>query len=74
MISGAMPVWLGVVWMICGVLFWIGILPLWFFFAALVFGIRGVIRFRAGSAAIDRISAAPADRTTGGEIPRLEVQ
>lgn len=46
MIRGAMPVWLGVVWILCGVLFWLGILPLWFFVGALVFGVRGLIKFR----------------------------
>lgn len=74
MIRGAMPTWLGVVWMFCGVMFWLGILPLWFFFGALVFGIRGVIRFRPGSAALDRISAAPESRPTGEERPHVEVE
>ena len=59
MIRGAMPTWLGIVWIICGVLFWLGILPLWFFFGALVFGVRGLIKFRAGATALDRISASP---------------
>jgi hypothetical protein len=59
MIRGAMPRWLGVVWIICGVLFWLGILPLWFFVGALVFGIRGLIAFRAGSSTAAEISASP---------------
>lgn len=73
MVRGAMPTWLGVVWIFSGVMFWLGILPLWFFFGALVFGIRGVIRFRPDSPAVDRISAnkpAPHD----GPADRLEVQ
>lgn len=73
MIRGSMPTWLGVVWMICGVMFWVGILPLWFFVGAFVFGIRGVIRFRTGSAAIDQVSGAPEHRATD-ETPRVEVQ
>jgi len=55
MILGGMPSWLGVVWTACGLLFWVGILPLWFFVAALVFGIRGLLRFRPGVAGIDRL-------------------
>ena len=58
MIRGAMPTWLGVVWIICGVMFWVGILPLWFFVGALVFGIRGLIRFGADTS-LDQISASP---------------
>ena len=61
MIRGAMPTWLGVVWIICGVMFWLGILPLWFFVGALVFGIRGLIKFRAGSSTPDRISGSSAN-------------
>lgn len=73
MIRGAMPTWLGVVWMLCGVMFWVGILPLWFFLGALVFGIRGIIRFRAGSEAKDQISATRIERTAGEENTALEV-
>lgn len=58
MIRGAMPIWLGVVWIICGVMFWLGILPLWFFVAALVFGVRGLITFKDGTTALDRVSAS----------------
>jgi hypothetical protein len=57
MIRGAMPTWLGVVWILCGVMFWLGFLPLWFFVAALVFGIRGLLRFRAGRATAGQVSA-----------------
>ncbi len=57
MIQGAMPTWLGVVWIVCGVLFWGGLLPLWFFVAALAFGIRGLLRFRPGHDTGARISA-----------------
>lgn len=57
MIRGAMPTWLGVVWILCGLLFWGGFLPLWFFVAALVFGIWGLLRFRPGQATVARISA-----------------
>lgn len=59
MIRGAMPTWLGVVWIACGVMFWLGILPLWFFLGALVFGIRGLIVFRAGRSTPGQISASP---------------
>lgn len=59
MIRGEMPTWLGVVWVVCGVLFWLGILPLWFFVAALVFGVHGLIRFRPGGSAPAAVSAAP---------------
>jgi len=59
MVRGAMPTWLGVVWIGCGGLFWVGILPLWFFVGAFAFGIRGVVRFRAGSSTSARISATP---------------
>jgi hypothetical protein len=58
MVRGAMPTWLGVVWIVCGVLFWLGIIPFWFFGAALAFGIRGIVKFRAGKATIGQISAA----------------
>lgn len=57
MVRGAMPTWLGVVWILCGVLFWLGILPLWFFVAALVFGIRGLVKFRPANASAEQISA-----------------
>lgn len=73
MIRGAMPTWLGVVWMLCSVMFWFGILPLWFFVAALVFGIRGVIRFRPGSTALDRISAARSNRPAQEAAPKVEL-
>lgn len=59
MIRGAMPVWLGVVWIACGLLYWLGLLPLWFFVGALVFGIRGLIAFRPGRHGPLRTSALP---------------
>ena len=49
MIRGPMPTWLGAVWVFCGVIFWVGILPLWFFVASLVFGVRGVLKTRAAT-------------------------
>jgi hypothetical protein len=58
MIKGAMPTWLGIVWIVCGVLFWLGILPLWFFVAALVFGVYGTVRFRPGTASARLVTAA----------------
>lgn len=74
MIRGAMPTWLGATWIVCGVMFWLGILPLWFFFGALVFGVRGVIRFRPGSPAVDRISAdRPMHPTDHRVTPSMEV-
>lgn len=57
MIRGAMPTWLGIVWVFCGVMFWLGFLPLWFFVGALTFGIRGSIAFRANRGSIDQICA-----------------
>ena len=57
MIKGAMPTWLGIVWIACGVLFWVGILPLWFFVAALVFGVYGAVRFRSGAPSADLVAA-----------------
>jgi hypothetical protein len=57
MFRGPMPTWLGATWIVCGVLFWIGILPFWFFVAALTFGIRGVVKFRPGKATAEQISA-----------------
>jgi hypothetical protein len=59
MIRGVMPTWLGVVWILCGIMFWVGILPLWFFVGALVFGIRGLIKFKSGNTSLDQVSAAP---------------
>jgi hypothetical protein len=59
MIRRAMPTWLGVVWILCGIMFWLGILPLWFFVGALVFGVRGLITFRAGATTLAQISAHP---------------
>lgn len=56
MIRGMMPTWLGVSWIACGVLFWLGILPFWFFFGGLLFGLRGLLRFRSGHTA-DQIAA-----------------
>ena len=65
MFRGAMPRWLGVVWILCGVLFWLGILPLWFFVGALAFGIRGIIRFRAdtptSAISADSVGSAPTE-------------
>lgn len=57
MILGMMPTWLGIVWVACGVLFWVGLLPLWFFVGALVFGIRGNVAFRPSRGHIDQICA-----------------
>lgn len=57
MIRGRMPTWLGIVWVACGVVFWLGILPLWFFVGAIVFGIRGNIAFRPSRGHIDQICA-----------------
>jgi hypothetical protein len=57
MVIGAMPTWLGVVWIVCDILFWFGILPLWFFVGALVFGVWGVIRFRPGRGSVAQIAA-----------------
>ena len=65
MVRGAMPTWLGVVWIICGVMYWLGILPLWFFVGALVFGVRGLARFRSGSPPAGLISA---DRRTTATV------
>ena len=59
MVRGGMPTWLGGVWVICGVMFWIGILPLWFFLAALVFGVWGLVRIRPGRFDPDRVAALP---------------
>lgn len=56
MIRGMMPAWLGVAWIACGVLFWLGILPFWFFAGGLLFGLRGLLRFRSGHSA-DQIAA-----------------
>jgi len=65
MIRGSMPTWLGAVWIGCGVMFWVGILPLWFFVGALVFGIHGLVRFRDPSHA-PSVSADTA--STEGEV------
>lgn len=59
MIRGAMPTWLGVVWVACGLMYWLGRLPLWFFVAAITFGIWGLIGFRPGRDAASRTSALP---------------
>ena len=56
MIRGEMPTSLGVVWVLSGLLYWAGILPLWFFFGALVFGIVGLIRFRGMRAGANRVA------------------
>ena len=56
MIRGEMPTSLGVVWVLSGLLSWAGILPLWFFFGALVFGIVGLIRFRGMRAGANRVA------------------
>ncbi len=62
MVLGAMPTWLGLVWIASGVLAWVGILPFWFFAAALAFGMWGLLRFRPGRRTTQQISAirAPA--------------
>jgi hypothetical protein len=57
MVRGAMPTWLGVTWIVCGVLFWVGLIPFWFFFAAFIFGIRGIRKFRPGKATVEQVSA-----------------
>lgn len=57
MIRGAMPTWLGNVWVACGVFFRGGLLPLWCFVGALVFGIRGSITYRPGRGDIDQVAA-----------------
>jgi len=59
MIRGAMPTWLGVVWIACGLLYWLGLLPLWFFVGALAFGAWGLIAFRPGRDGPLRTSALP---------------
>jgi hypothetical protein len=59
MVTGAMPAWLGLVWMACAALFWVGALPLWFFVAALAFGLWGVLAFRPGHAGAGEVSATP---------------
>ncbi len=55
MVRGAMPTWLGVVWVFCGVIFWLGILPLWFFVGGLTFGVWGLVALRSGHGSADRI-------------------
>lgn len=57
MIRGAMPTWLGGVWILCGAIFWLGFLSLWFFVGSLVFGIWGLVRFRQGRGSAEQISA-----------------
>ena len=56
MVRGAMPTWLGAAWVFCGVIFWVGILPLWFFVGALAFGVWGLLAFRSGHGSAERIS------------------
>jgi hypothetical protein len=62
MIRGAMPTWLGVVWIVCGVLFWAtGFLPLWFFVGSLTLGIWGLLNFRPESGTGEQVAAIRAD-------------
>jgi hypothetical protein len=56
MIRGSMPIWLGVMWIACGVLFWVGLIPFWFFLAAFAFGIRGIVKFRPGKTTAEQVS------------------
>ena len=74
MIRGAMPTWLGVIWVLCALLFWLGILPLWFFVGAVVFGVRGLIAFRPGSPALDRVSADKFQPAAEEAATTMEVQ
>jgi hypothetical protein len=45
-IRGSMPTWLGIVLIACGVLPYIGFLPMWYYVGAIVLGITNLIRFR----------------------------
>jgi hypothetical protein len=57
MIRSSLPTWLGGVWVFCGVIFWVGILPLWFFVGAVVFGIWGLLSLRPGRAGAEAVVA-----------------
>ena len=45
-IRGSMPTWLGIVLIACGVLPYIGFLPMWYYVGAIVLGITNLVRFR----------------------------
>jgi hypothetical protein len=45
-IRGPMPKWLGIVLIACGVLPYVGFLPFWYYFGAIVLGITVLVRLR----------------------------
>jgi hypothetical protein len=45
-VRGPMPTLVGIVLIVCGLLPYIGFLPLWYYMGAIVLGITGLIRFR----------------------------